>query len=233
MANKSPFPKAAKKTAPGRTDGVDLTTEQKILSAARQEFCERGLDGGRMQSIADRAGVNKALLHYYFRSKEKLFEIIIREMVATIWKKIHGELNAKAQATDLRAIIRTLVSSYINAFSKHPEIPQILIHQLLHRDKNVLPIAQYIIQVIGDGPKKILLRFEKEWKTGKIKRVDPVQLMMNIMGMIIITFLSRPVVDVVQQQTGFSISYDDRFYKKRIDFITDMVFEGISIKEHK
>ena len=63
--------------------GIDpsQTTQQKILVAAQIEFCEKGFDGARMQSIAMRAGVNKALLHYYFRSKEMLFEITLKRVV--------------------------------------------------------------------------------------------------------------------------------------------------------
>jgi hypothetical protein len=61
--------------------------------------------------------------------------------------------------------------------------------------------------------------------------VDPVQLIMNIMGMVIVTFLSQPIAEIVKQETGFGITYDEKFYKARIDFITDMVFDGIAIKE--
>ena len=54
----------------------DLSTEEKILNAAKKVFLTKGMDGARMQDIADEAGINKALLHYYFRSKDKLFEQI-------------------------------------------------------------------------------------------------------------------------------------------------------------
>ena len=63
----------------------DKSTEQKILDAAKQVFMENGLDGARMQDIADKAGINKALLHYYFRSKDKLFERIFMEEAHEIY----------------------------------------------------------------------------------------------------------------------------------------------------
>lgn len=66
----------------------DLTTEQKILEAARKIFLEKGLDGARMQDIADKAGINKAMLHYYFRSKDKLFEQIFLEVAGHFLPKI-------------------------------------------------------------------------------------------------------------------------------------------------
>jgi TetR/AcrR family transcriptional regulator len=221
-----------KQKTPGQTKSpavlhADLTTEQKILAAARQEFCERGLDGARMQAIADRAGANKALVHYYFRSKEKLFEIIIQDIAGDIWRQIHEDLESNPGAPDFRSAVRSLVSSYIMTFAHQPEIPLILIRLLINRDKNFLPTVQSIIRAIGDEPKKIFSLFERETKAGTIKKVDPVQLIMSIMSMILITFVSRPIVEVLQQKTGLSITFDDTFYKSRVEFITNLVFEGI------
>jgi TetR/AcrR family transcriptional regulator len=209
---------------------ADATTEQRILAAARQEFCERGLDGARMQAIADRAGVNKALLHYYFRSKENLFQVIIHDLASVIWRQIHKDLEARPGTPDLRSAIKSLVSSYIMTFAHQPEIPTILIRLLINRDKNFLPAVESIIKAIGDEPQRIFSLFEKETQAGTIRKVDPVQLIMSIMSMIVITFISRPIVEVLRKKTGLSITYDDKFYKARIDFITDMVFDGI--KEH-
>ncbi len=209
----------------------DLTTEQKILAAAREEFSERGIDGTRMQAIANRAGVNKALLHYYFRSKDKLFEVIIRDLVSGIWRAIRADLDRQPQALDLRSAVRSLVSAYITALSQQPEIPRILIRQLLNRDKNVRVIARTIIKEVGDAPLRIVAAFQREVKAGDIKKADPVQLMLNIVGMVIVTFLSQPIAEIVRKETGLSIPYDERFYKARVDSIADMVFDGISIKE--
>jgi|WetSurMetagenome_2_1015567.scaffolds.fasta_scaffold07670_3 TetR/AcrR family transcriptional regulator len=210
----------------------DLSAEQRIRAAALKEFSERGIEGARMQAIADRAGVNKALLHYYFRSKDKLFEIIIRDIAESIWRNIRVSLEERPQNLDLRSVVRLLVSSFINAFSQQPEIPRILIRQMLNKDKNVPVIAGNIIKAVGTAPKRILSLLDKEIRARRIKNVDRIQLMMNIMGMILATFLSQPVAEIVKQITGLGIVYDRKFYETRIDFITDMVFDGILVKEH-
>jgi TetR/AcrR family transcriptional regulator len=210
-----------------KPSGADLTTEQRILAAARQEFSERGLDGARMQAIADRAGVNKALVHYYFRSKEKLFEIIIHDIVSTIWGKIYYDLDTPSPGADFRSVIRSVVSEYVRTFAAQPEMPIILMRQLINKDENFNLVAQSVIRAIGEGPKRIFSLFEKETRAGTIKKVDPIQLIMSIMGMIMVTFISRPIVEVVQKKTGFAVSYDEKFYAARIDFITDLVFDGI------
>jgi AcrR family transcriptional regulator len=184
-----------------------------------------------MQAIADRAGVNKSLLHYYFRSKDRLFEIIIRDIASSIWRNIRTALDAQPQAPDLRSVVRSLVSSFITTFAQQPEIPRILVRQLLNRDKNVRVIARSIIKEVGDAPHRIFSAFNSEVRAGRIKKVAPVQLMMNIMGMVIVTFLSQPIAEIVRKETGFSITYDKKFYQERIDFITDLVFDGIAVKE--
>ncbi len=217
---------------PTHYPSVDRTTEQKILEAARTEFGEHGLDGARMQSIADRAQVNKALLHYYFRSKEKLFEVILHSIALEIWQTIRLELSNQPKNPDLKTAIRSLVSSYILTFAKTPEIPAILLRLLLTGDKFFPAIVEKIIDAIGDGPKLLLLTFEKEMKAGKIARTDPIQLIMSVMGMIMVTFFGKPIFQILQQKTGMPIAVNtDTFLQERIDFITNLVFDGI--KEHK
>ena len=70
-------------------------TEAQILKAAREVFIAKGLDGARMQEIADHAGINKALLHYYFRTKEKLFEAVFREVASNLFPAMKQVLSAE------------------------------------------------------------------------------------------------------------------------------------------
>jgi len=221
-----------KSKKPERRSFADQSTEQKILEAARKEFGEHGLDGARMQSIANRAGVNKALLHYYFRSKEKLFEVILHSIASEIWQTIRLELSHQPKNPDLKTAIRSLVSSYILTFAKNPEIPAILLRLLLTNDKFFPVIVEKIIDAVGDGPKLLFLTFEKEMKAGKITKTDPMQLIMCVMGMIMVTFFGKPIFQILQQKTSMLIAVNtDTFLHERIDFITNLVFDGI--KEHK
>ena len=77
------------------TDTPKPSTEQLILQAAQAVFLEKGLAGARMQEIADRAGINKALLHYYFRSKEKLSETVVHQtmglLIPRLWLVLEAE----------------------------------------------------------------------------------------------------------------------------------------------
>src|SRR6478735_10691909 len=95
----------------------DLSTEEKILNAAKKVFLTKGMDGARMQDIADKAGINKALLHYYFRSKDKLFErIFIEEAQKFMPRVTHIMLSEMT----LFEKIEKFVGEYIDTLIQNP-----------------------------------------------------------------------------------------------------------------
>lgn len=91
----------------GNTETAIENAEQKILTAARNVFIRKGFAGARMQEIADEAGINKALLHYYFRSKEKLFEVIFKESFGKLLPKGPKYFNSRVQCSKkLNALLK-------------------------------------------------------------------------------------------------------------------------------
>src|SRR5436309_11093265 len=98
----------------------DQSAEEKIIAAARKVFLSKGMDGARMQDIADEAGINKALLHYYFRSKDKLFEHIFMEVVAAFLPRIFAILESEATLFEK---IEQFCSEYIGQEIKTPYVP--------------------------------------------------------------------------------------------------------------
>src|SRR3954468_10948841 len=105
----------------------DLTTEEKILEAARKIFLAKGLDGARMQDIADEAGINKAMLHYYFRSKEKLFEKIFTEVAGHFLPRIATIL---ASENSVLEKIDTFCAEYINQVMQTPYVPIFILNEI-------------------------------------------------------------------------------------------------------
>ena len=105
----------------------DKNTETLILDTARQIFIEKGFDGARMQEIADKAGINKALLHYYYRSKQKLFEAIFDESFKKIIPRIF-EFMSSSKSLEFK--IEQFVSSYIDILIENPHLPSFVLHEL-------------------------------------------------------------------------------------------------------
>ena len=95
-------------------------TEEKILNAAQRVFVEKGMDGARMQEIANEAGINKALLHYYFRTKQKLFEAIFKKVfksiLPNIMEMVHSDLPIEKK-------LEIFIEKYIELLLKNPFVP--------------------------------------------------------------------------------------------------------------
>lgn len=162
-----------------RTRDADRT-QQEILAAAMSEFAERGLGGARIDGIAERAGVNKRLIYYYFGNKEGLFLAVLEQTYADIReaeRALHLEMADPAEA------VRRLVAFTWNHYLEHPEFLTLLNSENLHRARHLQqsqriremnsPLIQTLADVLERG------RSEGLFRGG----VDPVQLYISIAGL--------------------------------------------------
>ena len=168
----------------------DTSTEQKILAAAKTVFIRDGLAGARMQDIADEAGINKALLHYYFRSKEKLFEVIFAEAAGRLFPVINKIFNSEEE---LFVKIERFCEEYITIVMENPYLPMFVLNEI-HRDpnyclQNIFPVGQ------RPDPAKFLKQIEKEVKKGSIQKIHPMNLLMNLLSMCIFPFVAKPMME--------------------------------------
>ncbi len=168
---------------------TDKGAEQKILAAAKKVFTTKGMAGARMQDIADEAGINKALLHYYFRDKDKLFDTIFLSEAQKFFPKINGIFQSGDPLFDK---IEKFVSEYIDELQENPYLPWFVINEV-NRDPD-----RFLQKVMGNDtrpkPAKFLEQIEKEIKKGTIKRINPLHLLMNLLSMTIFPFVARPMI---------------------------------------
>jgi len=170
--------------------GFSSNTEQAILVAARKVFIEKGKDGARMQEIANLAGINKALLHYYFRSKQKLFESVFLEALEKFLPKINMLL---ASDMSFLEIIELFIKNYIELILENPHIPAFVLHELNQNPEN---IAQFMGKQVPQLP-GLFDKINLEISRGSIVPIDPRQLMVNIIGLCIFPFVARPIIQEV------------------------------------
>ena len=104
--------------------------EQKILAAARSEFIEFGLRGARTQAIADRCGVNKALLHYYFRSKDRLYEAVLQDIARTMRSAMELQLEEVGDDEEIRSLLRRVIATYIGTLQRNPDIARFMFREI-------------------------------------------------------------------------------------------------------
>ncbi|WP_018611931.1 TetR/AcrR family transcriptional regulator [Segetibacter koreensis] len=184
----------------------DLTTEQKILEAARKIFLTKGLDGARMQDIADEAGINKAMLHYYFRSKDKLFEQIFAEVAGHFLPKVLAIF--ESEETVFKKI-ETFCIEYINQINETPYVPIFILNEInRHPEEFLKKVFGNKMPPVG----KIIKQLEKEQKQGIIKKVDPLQLLLNMLSLCVFPFVARPVIQLIagMDRTQFNTMIEQR-----------------------
>lgn len=168
----------------------DSTTESNIMEAAKRIFVLKGFEGARMQEIADEAGINKALLHYYFRSKDKLFEAVFIDAFVKFVPTILITLNSNSP---LFRKIEVFVDHYIDVLSKNPFIPGFILHELGHNTERL----SKIIRTVGLNPDLFVEQVKAEIEAGSINPIDPRDLLVNMLAMCIFPFVGKPILKVV------------------------------------
>jgi len=165
-------------------------TEIKILDAAREIFHQKGFNGARMQEIADLAGINKALLHYYFKNKESLFEKIFNETFAQIASKLTEIFLSEMT---LMSKIEIFVNFYLNFISRHSYIVQFVINALYEKPEQL----REIILKQNLSPELLLDQIKKQLKDEMGLDIDPLHIYVNILGLVIFPVVAKPLIQSI------------------------------------
>ena len=178
---------------------TDTSTEEKIKNAARLVFHKKGFAATRTRDIAEEAGINLALLNYYFRSKEKLFDIVMFETMQHFFKSIGEVFNNDKTTLDTK--IEIIAASYIDLLTANPNIPLFLMSELkMQPDELVKKMGMK--EIIMNS--SFLKQFQQGVKDGKIVSIHPLHFMMNLMSMTIFPFVASPMIkgmgDLSQKQ---------------------------------
>jgi AcrR family transcriptional regulator len=155
-------------------------SQSTILAAARDEFAEFGLGGARVDRIAERAGLNKRLIYYYFEDKEKLFQAVLEQAYRDIREQ---EMQLRLLDLDPATAVRRLIEFTWNYYLAHPEFMTLLNSANLHKARHLAeshrarelnsPLIETLAAVLERGRRDGTLR----------GGVDPVQLYVSIAGM--------------------------------------------------
>jgi AcrR family transcriptional regulator len=166
----------------------DKNTEEQILKAAKFVFQSKGMVGARMQEIADEAGINKAMLHYYYRSKQMLFEAVFKNAFSLLAPQLNTILN---DDSSIEEKIRNFTSNYISFVIEHPYLPNFVIQELNRNPEFIL-----IMKESRDFPniEKFKKKLVKEVKNNIIKPISAEQLFINILALNIFPFVAKPLI---------------------------------------
>ena len=166
---------------------LNTETEQKIVASAEKLFYRKGKAGTSMQDIADDAGINRTLLNYYFRSKDKLFEAVFRNAMATFVPNLAAMLHSEMSFENY---VPRMIETVIDAMLENPQIP-IFVLQELSSNPERMP---QIIKEMGIDSTVAVKKMEGEHWKELGNQPDPRQFILNLLSLCIFPFAARPVV---------------------------------------
>ena len=167
--------------------------EQQILAAAEQEFLAKGYDGARTTSIAQAAGVTHAMLHYYFRTKEQLFERIVDEKFATMSDSMFAIMGDPLLPIVER--IKGGIEAHFDFVAQNPLLPRFVINEIISRPERYDVLNKRVGAIINNVYPGLQSEINRSAERGEIERVDIKMLFISIMSLNIFTFLAYPFME--------------------------------------
>jgi TetR/AcrR family transcriptional regulator len=197
----------------------DKQTEEKIFESATDVFVKKGMDGARMQDIADHAGINKALLHYYYRTKDQLFNAVFEKIAGQMFKKFAPVLD---ENLSLEEKIRFFFREHITFLQKNPRLPAFILNEI---NRNPGRIRKLIHNIDIEKLWSTLENQHKdELKKYNITRETIPQLMTSIAAISVFPFAARGILEGIFDKTGIDF---DEYMEKRKEYAAEFVIKAI------
>lgn len=200
------------------TKHKDNQTEDHILKAAQVIFQTKGMDGARMQEIADKAKINKAMLHYYYRSKQLLFEAVFNKAFSLLAPELNNILNDDSSIEDK---IKNFTDNYIRFMMKHPYLPGFIIQEL---NRNPKFIEKLKSNVSFPNITKFKTQVKNDIENGTIIPISAEQLFINILSLNVFPFVASPLIKAL-------VNIDDKTYEALLEArkkdVSDFIINAI------
>ena len=176
----------------------DHDTEQRILDAAHAVFMRRGTAGARTQEIADEAGVNKALLHYYFRTKDRLAEAVFQRAARQLLPPVIATLSSDES---IQHKVPRVVELELDTLTRMPFLPGYLISEAHHHPERI----RRLVDAATDGASgfagpmlaKLQAQLDAEAAAGRLRPIAAHQFTLNLLSLCIFPFAASPLLTVI------------------------------------
>lgn len=178
-----------------KTETETQSTEEKILEAAEREFLLKGYAGARTISIAEAAGVTHAMLHYYFRTKDKLFDKIIESKIGMLRDIMLGSL--ADPSADLFDKIKSAIESHQDFIAANPDLPRFMINEVLNNPERMPVVVNQLKHHTPLVVSSLQRQIDDYAEKGLCRRVDAGMLMLDIVSLNIFAFSARPMVNAL------------------------------------
>lgn len=177
--------------------------QKNILDAATKIFIAKGKSGARMQEIADEAGVNKMLLHYYFKNKELLFEEVLKNALTDLYYSV---VEISYNANNFKESLKLFIDKHFEYMYKHRDVLGFLLWEVSHSEQNMNEIITQTFQRLGNTPLDALTKKVSEAIiNGEIKKVDPIDFVLNLFSLDVFFFMALPFIKLFSNMNDHEI----------------------------
>lgn len=193
-------------------------TEQKIFDAATELFMEKGVDRTSVRDIASKAGINLALMNYYFRSKENLFDAIFTNLVKENTRDLLQILDSDM---DLEEKVQNYVNAYIDILTSNPLLVPFFM-AIIHRSQDKITKMKMISNLYGT--EKFSQQIVEEGKKGTIRRTDPSHFFVDMISLITFPFAIRPLI---MDRNEMNTDDFNTFIHERKEHVTNLLLKSM------
>lgn len=197
--------------------------EQAILAAAKEEFLDKGYDGARTTSIARAAGVTHAMLHYYFKTKEQLFERIFHETMGML---VEGILEVFTQTEKpFRERIAEALGIHFEVIRENPRLPLFMIREVASRPERFAIIKNVISTFAGNLLIAMQRDIDQAVAQGEISHIEATTLLLDMISLNVFPFIVKPVFEAA---TGLDLNVDSKFWELRKQENTELIMRRLT-----
>lgn len=194
---------------------------EKILKIAKKEFLKNGKDCVRIRNIATKAKVNNAAIHYYFRSKEQLYQIVLSAELEKFFSDVFNSLDTNE---NIENFLRSFINNYIGRISKAPHIIRFISWEIGRTPELISKTINEIFREQGHGTFPFHEKIKDAIKDDVIRPVNPIHLVLNLMSMCLYPFLARPIISGIFPEIDFT---SDTFLSERKKEIFNLIWNGV------
>jgi TetR/AcrR family transcriptional regulator len=199
-------------------------TEERILIAATEVFIQKGKDGAKMQDIADHAKINKALLHYYFRTKDQLYYIVFEKLFTGILRSFSSSVPFDK---DFKTTLKTFLDMYIDAISKNRFIFRFFLWEIQEGGDKIGVIIPRVFANLGFHENPFIAAIQHAIDTKQIRKVDPAHLFISIVSLSVGPFVAKPIIEKIVPELQMSLS---DYANERKKAVFDLIWNGIKFE---
>jgi AcrR family transcriptional regulator len=193
------------------------TTEERILEAAKRVFHRKGFDGARMQEIADEAGVNKSLVHYYYRNKDNIFQAVFEDSFSRLIAKLNEIFFSELAFT---VKIETFIGYYVTFLSQNSYLPLFILNGLYEKPDQI----KKMLEKNHLAPERLMAQIRRQMKEELNLDIDPFHVYINILALSIFPVIARPLIQTIFGLSGEQLN---QFYEERKTVVPEFILHAL------